>query len=865
MDILQIKQTLHRLFFEDNHRLIFWYDPEGEFVDSLPELDTVELIRLDQEPALGIKIRIEREQPKQQFLLYSPTPQPLPETDWFLDCRYFSYSFKADRASIILDELGLKQQQLHDFLIRRKKFFASKERLKQLQRWVLPDDDEAELDRKMMAVTVKADQPALNNILLALFQQLADQSDLDDTPAVWDDLAKYDLQDNFWAFVCDHFGYSEEDPSLHNLLIRLFVTDFTYHLKAELPTSLKHLLLPPTYSASVAVCLGQWRDSASRNSSYDLLSSRVADTLKITDCFNDLDELALEDVMSFLAVEKRLCRLLRDHVLESANVAQPNALLAIIRKRLDSYWCAKHLACSDDVPRSALHHVYQALSVAVELFNSLNQSVQWQADKPELQYSQYCEQHYRYDQNYRLFCEFADYARAEGWDILKDLRAKVEAVYREQVLVPLSLAWDTHLSHNLLKRWSLSGITNQYNFFQDSVKPLLDKGENRKVYVIISDAFRYEAAQELTELLNGQFRFQATLNSLLGVLPSYTALGMAALLPHQQLEYNAKAEMIIDGHPCATLEQRNKVLSAVDGRAIKADDFIKMKKDEGREFVRSSRVIYIYHNVIDAIGDTASTEADTFDAVRKTITEISDLVRFIINSLNGTHVFVTADHGFLYQESKPVETDKSVLPQNPAGTIKAKKRYLLGTELPDHNAVWHGSTKTTASAEGNMQFWLPKGCNRFHFVGGARFYHGGAMPQEFIVPVVKVQQLKGKSAERTKVKTVPVHVLGSQHKITTNRHRFQLIQTESVSDRVKPVTLQVALYKGDDIISSIETVTFDSQSTDMNDRSKWISLSLQSKEYSNKEMYYLILRNTETGVEEQRIDVTIDLAFSNDF
>ena len=108
-------------------------------------------------------------------------------------------------------------------------------------------------------------------------------------------------------------------------------------------------------------------------------------------------------------------------------------------------------------------------------------------------------------------------------------------------------------------------------------------------------------------------------------------------------------------------------------------------------------------------------------------------------------------------------------------------------------------------------------------------------------------------------------VHNSQHKITTNRHRFQLIQTESVSDRVKPVTLQVALYKGDDIISSIETVTFDSQSTDMNDRSKWISLSLQSKEYSNKEMYYLILRNTETGVEEQRIDVTIDLAFSNDF
>jgi hypothetical protein len=42
-------------------------------------------------------------------------------------------------------------------------------------------------------------------------------------------------------------------------------------------------------------------------------------------------------------------------------------------------------------------------------------------------------------------------------------------------------------------------------------------------------------------------------------------------------------------------------------------------------------------------------------------------------------------------------------------------------------------------------------------------------------------------------------------------------------------------------------------------------LSLQGKTYNNKKLYHLILRNAETGVEEQRIEVTIDLAFSNDF
>ncbi|WP_292686925.1 PglZ domain-containing protein [Novosphingobium sp.] len=47
--------------------------------------------------------------------------------------------------------------------------------------------------------------------------------------------------------------------------------------------------------------------------------------------------------------------------------------------------------------------------------------------------------------------------------------------------------------------------------------------------MIISDAFRYEAAQELFAAMRGTDRYQATMDSMLGVLPSYTALGMASL------------------------------------------------------------------------------------------------------------------------------------------------------------------------------------------------------------------------------------------------------------------------------------------------------------------------------------------------
>ena len=291
-----------------------------------------------------------------------------------------------------------------------------------------------------------------------------------------------------------------------------------------------------------------------------------------------------------------------------------------------------------------------------------------------------------------------------------------------------------------------------------------------------------------------------------------------------------------------------------------------MKKDEGRAFVKPYRVVYVYHDQVDAVGDKAATEGQTFGAVRQAIDELCDLVSKIINSLNGNHLVITADHGFLFQETPPGETDKNTLAGKPAGTLLAKKRYLLGRNLPASDQAWHGTTAVTAGAGGGMEFWVPKGANRFHFVGGSRFVHGGAMPQEILVPIIRVHHVKETgSAAKTRTRTVGVSVLGSNFKVTTNRCRFELIQTEPVGERVKPVTLKVAIYDGAQPVTNVETLTFDSPATDMNQWKKTVSLTLEGRRFDSKKVFQLILRDTETGVEEARFDVTIDLAFINDF
>src|SRR5690606_18709291 len=112
------------------------------------------------------------------------------------------------------------------------------------------------------------------------------------------------------------------------------------------------------------------------------------------------------------------------------------------------------------------------------------------------------------------------------------------------------------------------------------------------------------------------------LSSQLGVLPSYTRLGMASLLPHKTLTYKASGDVLVDGKPTASLDNRSDVLAAVEGMAVRASDLLAMKKEEGRELVAGKRVVYIYHDRIDATGDDRKSEGETFQAVRTAINEV---------------------------------------------------------------------------------------------------------------------------------------------------------------------------------------------------------------------------------------------------
>lgn len=83
-----------------------------------------------------------------------------------------------------------------------------------------------------------------------------------------------------------------------------------------------------------------------------------------------------------------------------------------------------------------------------------------------------------------------------------------------------------------------------------------------RTVVIISDAMRYEVGQELFSRMQDDPKCTAKLSVQLGVLPSYTRLGMASLLPHKTLEMNDDFQVLVDVVLCDNLAGREQVLQA---------------------------------------------------------------------------------------------------------------------------------------------------------------------------------------------------------------------------------------------------------------------------------------------------------------
>lgn len=829
-------------------RVVFWVDPEREFSEVYQALELPEVSRFEisDHNYWQLKQVLHQASPDDRILFYQPMPDPRPEEDWLLDARLYGQVFSAQRAQLIYQEMGFENPDLRPFLKRQTAFFNAQDRLKKLK--LLnpePRIDTTALTIQMMSVLLNLRH---GDPLLLIREVLIKGLEAESNPA-WEQLLKFFEPQEFYAICQQELGLKTAPNSLTQLFLILAATHVAHQYRGRLPDHWQTWVVTPTVTPFRFV--DTWMHDQRVAQSWFDLAKQMAPELQVAACVQEAKPQHYLDCEAFQEFDQGILSWCRDQLL------QPHPVYDSILE----YLARRQIL----VNAAQFAPYYLALSAATRLLQ-LAESLQWESlDLSEL-FTAYQERHWQLDQAYRQYWTASD--QSADTSLLSPLHDRVESAYLGY-LQALGQAWGDQIQ--ALPAWPPKHFPQQSNFFNHQVMKRSNQGENRLV-VIISDALRYEVAQELQTRLKADLSGQVQLDAVLGVLPSRTHFGMSALLPRPRdtaLVLEASGSLRLAGESTEGSERRSKILEQhvkASTALYKFSELQGLSRDEGRNLMREQQIVYIYHDQIDATGDKPANQDKVFAACQDAIEDLYKLIKRLTH-WNVTQVLVTADHGFLYQRTDPQEYDKLNLPEQEM--LFRKHRVVLATRPVSELGILSlplQQYELAADLAGPVYALIPRGAQRFRLQGGStRYMHGGAMPQEICVPVLVYQHVKA-ALSKTRPK-VGLEVLSSHKRITNNVFSLLLFQTEAVGENVRPRNIRVYFESEQGVaITNEKRLSLSSESLHAPDRELRVSLTVSSREVASRMAARLRIIDDDDQNDVVPPDTwTVNLGFINEF
>lgn len=837
MNLNDIEGKLNELFSQEDIRLVLWVDENKEFIEDINNMNIDgEILLLDNVSIIKTKYLLESN--SDNYLIYSNNSLSSLENNFLADIFSYAYSFSADKISIILEELHIPIE-FRGTVEKYSKFFNAKSRVEKFKNLNINVTSNNSILVGILAVCTKEVNVKFENILRKILCEGFDDNKYLDL------LDKYELLDDFWSLVSQEYAFKDNKPSLFKLFASMLVT-YTYNgFNSEFPKTLEQYILSSKEN-NVYVFLDNFMKNVDYGEYYDELSQEMSVKLNLDNIFRNY---LVDDFIScdaFRLFDDRIFK----HYVELLYSNKQELQLNLSETRLNTHYY-----------RYYINH-YSLIDYANQFIGCINRFMEENLpeDINEL-INLFISKYSVVDKFYRKFYYHYDKLTPEvnEFDKLEDLRVLIEDMYSNTFLNDLNIHFNKLLKD--ANSYNTITLTKQWKFYKEIVRPSVSK---HRTVVIISDAFRFGNAIELNKLMENDPTRKTKLDAMLSTVPSYTALGMASLLPNNTITYNG-SNVLVDDQSTMGITKREEILQAhnPNAKVIKYDDIINMKRKELDEFFKDTNLIYIYHNQVDARGDNESTENEVFDAVEDSLKEIDNLIRKITNANKSYHFYITADHGFIYKRDKLHEYSKVNLEEyNQEELIYKNRRFILTnkeTELSDTLCI-----PMDYMGINDVYVTVPIGVNVFKVKGGGmNFVHGGASLQEVIIPLLKVNTTTGKNKMQEQVK---IDLKDAKRKITTNSTRIEFIQRNNISEKYTPLVASIYFVDEDNNKISNENVIYaDVSSENPQDREFIKKFTFQDKKYPKNKDYYLVLKDLENDIELERYNYIIDIAFQDDF
>lgn len=833
---LNLKQIIDRLnaeFTGDTRKLVFWYDDKAEFAEDIEsvELENAKVYQLKPDNQFATKRFLEREDTTTNYLIYAPFPKPDVRENHLEDTLLYSKRFFADRASLLSVDLGI-EEKYKPIIEKHIKFFASKERTQRFYDLEIENFNEENILVGLLSAVCKTRTCSFEEVLRVMITE----GSLEDNKFLAE-MEKYDLLPSFWKLCEQQFGYTDAKPTLEKLIVTMFVTSTARQLGCEVPAGWKSFV---SYkSGNIIAFLDNLMNSVLYSGRFDELSKHVSDGLNTMSAFAGVQPEMLIDVETFISADQILVKWLVDRLTAEDTGAMLDRVTIpeLCEKRMKMHFGKR------------TKKTYQLLLSAYHLIVAANYSC---PDGFKNVIKQYLVKDYQIDQEYRKF--YYSFDQIEDTGAFEGLRTLIENIYTNEYLGKIMPKWN----EGIQETDALQEMPLQRNFYNRYLR-----NAKERTVVIISDAMRYEVGQELFKRMLDDPKCTAKMEAQLSVLPSYTRLGMAALLPHKSMTMTDDFRVLVDDVLCNDLSGRQTVLQKhqANGVCVQFDDIKGLKKNDLRDIFTGMQVVYVYHNQIDARGDKATTEDEVFVACQEAIAEIMDLIRKISTNANTYRFIITSDHGFIYKRDKLSESDK-------IGAINDKKafinrRFIVAQEAVVDEGVQSLSMGLILDNDDTKQVSFPVSSNVFKVAGGGQnFVHGGSSPQEMLVPVLDIKMERGHMETRP----AQIALVSIVQKITNLITTMDFIQTDAVSDTVKKTTYKMYFVSEDNEKISNENIYIaDSRDVDPQKRIFRMRFTFKNKKYDKNKQYYLVVYDDATGIEAFRHPVIMDLAFADDF
>lgn len=833
LNLKQITDKLNSEFAGEARKLVFWYDANADFqedIDSL-ELSNAQVLHLERDNQFYTKYFLECEDTVTNYLIYAPFAKPDIRDNHLADTIRYSKEFFADRASLLALDLGIDERD-KPVIQQYIKFFGNKERTQKFYDLEIESFNRGTIEVALMSVLCKNKTASFEEVLRCVLTE-----DGFDNNKYLAEFAKYDLLNAFWRQADNHFGYNDAKPTLEKLVMTMFVTYLAKNIQSDLPEAWKPFV---SYKSGNSIAfIDNLMNSYLYGERYDKLAKAVYDAINGETYFGKMAAADIMDCSLFAEIDELLIDWMAKRLESEDFGAKLNG------KGIDEVCAArrkKHFGARFKAAYFVLENAYHIIAAGVyQPISGIKAIVR-----------DYTNERFKMDRWYRYFYYYFD--QLENTEPFEQLRKLVENIYTNEYLNKITANWNKAFAQNGFD----TELVPQKEFYSRYVGCLKDK-----IVVIISDAFRYEVAYSLFEKLQSDEKCTVTLTALQGVLPSYTALGMAALLPHSKLAYGEDFEVLVDGKSCASTEQRKAILVGYKANSdcVQFDSLKNMSRTELRAVFTGKEVVYVYHNQIDARGDTANTENEIFAACEEAIKEIHEMIKKLSSQANTYHFLVTADHGFIYKRDKLQGADKIGLTL--AGQDYMGQRYAITHDLPAIDGVCAIPLGKVLGNDDSRMVACPLAADIFKVSGaGQNYVHGGCSPQEMIVPLLEVKVERG----RKETSLAQIALVSLVNKITNLITTLDFVQTEPISDIVKETVYHVYFVaENNEKISNDNIVIADKKDKDTAKRMFKLRFNFKNKQYNKSEKYYLVAYDAKSGLEVFRHEIVMDIAFADDF